>query len=216
MTNILNPSELIQAGGIIVVGGIIFAESGLLIGFFLPGDTLLLSAGFFAGTDKLSLAWLLVVTIIAAIVGDNLGYSIGKRTGHRIFKKDSGKLFHKDHLLRAESFYDKHGGKTIILARFIPVVRTFAPMAAGIAKMPRRRFIAFNVAGGVLWGGGVIMLGYGLAKVVGEYINLEKYLLLAVAIAVLATFGGTIFHLLNDAQTRKELFERFTSPRKKS
>ncbi|MCA9349202.1 DedA family protein [Candidatus Saccharibacteria bacterium] len=209
MANILNPNDLIQAGGILLVGSIIFAESGLLIGFFLPGDTLLLSAGFFAGTGRLHLLTLLIVTIAAAILGDNLGYTIGKRTGHRIFKKDTGKLFHKDHLQRAEKFYEKHGGKTIILARFIPVVRTFAPMAAGMAKMPHKRFFAYNIVGGTLWGGGVTMLGYGLAKLVGEYINLEKYLLIAVAVAIIATFGGTVGHLLKDKQTRQELFAKF-------
>lgn len=213
MTNILDPTQLIQAGGVILVGSLVFAESGLLIGFFLPGDTLLLSAGFFAGTGKLNLIVLLIVVFVAAALGDNVGYTIGRRTGHRIFRSDSNKIFHKDHLARAEQFYEKHGGKTIILARFIPIVRTFAPMAAGMAKMPRRQFVTFNLVGAALWGVGVTMLGYALAKILGEYIDLEKYLLGAVVIAVVASFGGTFWHLLKDAQTRREIWQRLVSPR---
>lgn len=214
MSSLLSPARIIETGGILLVGGMVFAESGLLIGFFLPGDTLLLSAGFFAGTGKLNLLVLIIVTIVAAVLGDNVGYSIGKRTGHRIFSKDSGRLFHKDHLIRAEKFYNSHGGKTIILARFIPVVRTFAPMAAGIAKMERRTFVIYNIVGAVLWGGGVTLLGYGLARVVGEFIDVEKYLLAAVALAIIVTFGGTLFHILKDKQTRAELLNRLTSIRR--
>lgn len=214
MSNILDPTQLVQTGGIVLVGALVFAESGLLIGFFLPGDTLLLSAGFFAGSGKLNLLLLLITVFVAAAVGDNVGYSIGRRTGHKIFKSSSSKIFHKDHLVRAERFYEKHGGKTIILARFVPVVRTFAPMAAGMAKMPRKQFALFNLVGAALWGVGVTILGYGLAKVLGEYIDLEKYLLLAVMVAVLATFGGTFWHILKDRETRQELLRRIISPKR--
>lgn len=214
MSDLLDPTYLIQTGGIVLVGSMIFAESGLLIGFFLPGDTLLLSAGFFAGSGKLNLPLLLLVIFIAAVAGDNVGYTIGRRTGHKLFSREKGKIFHKDHLLRAESFYKQHGGKTIILARFIPVIRTFAPMAAGMGKMPRQQFVLFNLIGAFTWGVGVTMIGYVIAKTIGEYIDIEKYLLLAVSVAVLATFGGAIFHILRDAETRRELYGRIFSPRR--
>lgn len=215
MSNILDPTQLIQTGGIALVGILIFAESGLLIGFFLPGDTLLLSAGFFAGSGKLNLVLLLIVVYIAAVLGDNVGYSIGKRTGHRIFKSDSSVLFHKDYLTRAEQFYERHGGKTVVLARFIPIVRTFAPMAAGMAKMERKQFVVYNCIGAGLWGVGVTMIGYALARILGEYVDLEKYLLAAVVFAVAISFGGSLFHLLKDKQTRDELFTRLLSPIKR-
>lgn len=155
---------LIQSGGLLLVTLIIFAESGLLIGFFLPGDTLLFTAGFFAAQGKLPLGWLILCTTIAAIVGDNVGYTIGERTGPRIFRKKDGMFFRQDYIEKAEDFYERHGGKTIILARFVPVVRTFAPVVAGVGKMPRKRFFFYNVIGGVLWAAGVTLLGYWLGS----------------------------------------------------
>ncbi len=198
---------LIRTFGLLGIGGIVFAESGLLVGFFLPGDTLLLFSGFFAAQGDLPLGWLLLVIVSAAIVGDNVGYSIGRRTGHRVFKKEDGIFFHQDHIMRAEKFYEKHGGKTIILARFIPVVRTFAPLVAGVGKMPRRRFMAFNVVGALLWGVGVTLIGYFL----GGYFDpdtVEHYILPVMLLVTVGTFGPATYHLLKEKETRQAITSR--------
>lgn len=198
--------KIIRQFGILAIGGIVFAESGLLIGFFLPGDTLLLLAGVLASQGELELIPLLIVIASAAIIGDNVGYSIGRRTGHRIFKKEDGILFHKENIERAQAFYEKHGGKTIIIARFVPVVRTFAPMVAGIAKMPRRRFMAFNVVGGLLWGVGVTLLGY----FVGSKIpHIDKYLNYVVLAVVIGSIAISLLHLLRNDNARKLLIAKF-------
>src|SRR3990167_753205 len=144
-------NQIIESGGLLLIALIVFAESGLLIGFFLPGDTLLLGAGILASQGSPSIGWLIVVVILAAVVGDNVGYEIGKRTGKRIFHKKDGILFRQEHILLAEKFYERHGGKTIILARFTPFIRTFAPVLAGVGNMPHRRFFFFNVTGGIIW-----------------------------------------------------------------
>jgi len=193
--------------GLAIIGGIIFAESGLLVGFFLPGDTLLLFAGFFAAQDKLPLGWLLLTIVICAVIGDNVGYSIGRRTGPRVFRKKDGIFFHKDHIERAERFYNEHGGKTIILARFVPVVRTFAPMVAGIGKMPRKRFMAFNVVGAFVWGVGVTMIGYFLGGFF-DPATIEKFILPVMLIVTVGTFGPALYHLLKEKSTRQALAAR--------
>ncbi len=206
----LDVKHIIESGGLILIGLIVFAESGLLIGFFLPGDTLLFTAGFFAAQGKLSLALLLLVVVIAAIVGDNVGYSIGKRFGPRLFKKKDSLFFRQEYLHRSEAFYKKHGGKTIVIARFVPVVRTFAPIVAGIGNMPRRRFLFFNIFGGLIWGVGVTMLGYWL----GSHIpNIDKYLLPVILIAMFVSFGPTIYHLIKDERIRKTILGKFSRKR---
>ena len=195
--------EAIVGAGIIVVAAVIFAESGLLIGFFLPGDTLLFSAGLIASQGEVSLPWLIIITSLAAIIGDNVGYSIGRRAGPRIFKKKDGILFHQDHLQRAEKFYETHGGKTITIARFVPVVRTFAPVVAGAGKMPRRRFMIYNVVGGIFWCTSMILLGYWLgSKIPGLDHYIEYVLIGVVVISLLASFA----HVLRDGKTRKALW----------
>ncbi len=197
--------HLVASGGILIVSLIVFAESGLLIGFFLPGDTLLFSAGLLASQGLFPIEWLVVCTILAAIIGDNVGYSIGRRLGHRIFKKEDGILFHKDHLLRAEKFYEQHGGKTITVARFVPMVRTFAPIVAGVGKMPRKRFMIYNIVGGILWGGGVTLAGYWFgSKVPG----LDRYIEYILLLVVVASFGGVLLHLLRDPKTRNLILQR--------
>lgn len=191
--------------GILIVAGIVFAESGLLIGFFLPGDTLLFSAGLLASQGVMPLGWLIFATIAAAIIGDNVGYSIGRRTGPRIFNKEDSILFHKDHLLRAEAFYEKHGGKTITIARFVPMVRTFAPVVAGVAKMPRQRFMFYNVMGGILWGGGVTLLGYWLgSKIPG----LDHYIELVLIGVIVLSLGGSFIHVIKEPKTRAALIKK--------
>lgn len=192
----------IAGAGILVVAAIVFAESGLLIGFFLPGDTLLFSAGLLASQGALSLPWLLVIVTIAAIVGDNVGYSIGRRAGPRIFKKEDGILFHKDHLIRAEKFYEKHGGKTVTIARFVPVVRTFAPVVAGAGKMPRRRFMAYNVVGAFVWVWSMALLGYWLG---GKMPWLEDYIDIVLIAVVLLSIGLSFVHVMREPKARKTM-----------
>lgn len=201
----LNIEHIIQSGGLLLIGFIVFAESGLLVGFFLPGDTLLFSAGFFASQGKLPIAGLLAVVILAAIIGDNVGYSIGKRTGKRIFRKQDGILFRHEHIARAESFYEKHGGKTIIIARFMPIVRTFAPVVAGVGNMSHRRFLMFNVIGGTLWGAGVTLMGYWLGSRIH---NIDHYILPIMGLAVLLSFGPALWHIVGDTETRQKLLAK--------
>lgn len=207
----INPEHLLQSAGVLtgllIIGGMVFAESGLLIGFFLPGDTLLFTAGFFAAQGKLPLGWLLLVVIVAAIAGDSVGYTIGRRTGHKIFSKKDGLFFRQEYISKAEDFYEKHGGKTIILARFIPIIRTFAPLVAGVGKMHYKRFLSFNIVGATLWGGGVIMLGHWLGSKIP---NIDKYLLPMVLIATLFTFSPMILHVIKDKKIRHDLWAKIT------
>lgn len=201
-------NQLLSAGGLVgvlIVAAIVFAESGLLVGFFLPGDTLLFGAGLLASQGELPIVTLIIATVLAAIVGDNVGYSIGRRSGPRLFKKKDGLLFRQEYIVRAEEFYEKHGGKTIILARFTPIVRTFAPVVAGVGKMPRKRFMMFNVVGGVLWGTGMPLLGY----YVGSRIpGLDKYIEYVLLGVVLLSIGLSLLHLLKEKETRQKIWEK--------
>lgn len=198
----LDVVHIIESGGLLLIGLIVFAESGLLVGFFLPGDTLLFTAGFFAAQGKLSLFWLIMTIITAAVVGDNVGYSIGKRMGRRIFSRKDSLFFRHDNIIKAELFYKKHGGKTVILARFVPVIRTFAPLVAGVGDMSRKKFFAYNVVGAVTWGAGITLLGYFLGSRIP---NIEAYILPVLAAASLLTFGPTIWHLFKDERIRSDI-----------
>ena len=180
----LDPERLIEAGGLLLVAAVIFAESGLFFGFFLPGDSLLFTAGVFAAAGKFGLdIWTLIpVLFVAAVAGDSVGYWFGAKVGPRLFRREDSRLFHKDHLARAERFYEKYGAKTILLARFVPIVRTFAPIVAGVGRMRYRTFIAYNFSGGLLWAAGVTLIGYFFAQAIGE--DIEKYLLPIVAVII--------------------------------
>lgn len=198
-----NVDHIIQAWGILAITLIVFAESGLLIGFFLPGDTLLFAAGLAASQGQLSLPLLLIFVVLAAIIGDNVGYSIGRRAGHKIFKKKDGIFFRKEFLEKAEEFYERHGGKTIVLARFTPIVRTFAPVVAGAGKMPRKRFMTFNIIGGILWGVGMPLLGY----YVGSRIpHLDKYIEFVLIAVVILSILLAMLHLFKDKKARTMAF----------
>lgn len=190
---------------IIIVAAIVFAESGLLIGFFLPGDTLLFGAGLLASQGEIPIVPLIIATIAAAIIGDNVGYSIGRSAGHRLFTKKDSLLFKHEHVERAEKFYEKHGGLTIIIARFVPIVRTFAPVVAGISKMDRARFMLFNVIGGVLWGAGVTLLGYWFGKRIP---HLDKYIELIFIGIVVVSFALSIAHILREKDNREILMKK--------
>lgn len=183
----VEPREVIEAFGVIGLFLIVFAESGLFFGFFLPGDSLLFVAGLLAsqGVISLPLPLLLLGLFVAAVAGDQVGYSFGRITGPPLFKRPDSRLFKRQHLDRAHAYFEEHGSKTIVLARFVPVVRTFAPIVAGAAQMPYRTFVVFNLIGGLLWAVGVTLLGY----LVGETIpDAEKWLLPIVGVIVLASF----------------------------
>lgn len=190
---------IVRTGGILLVAFIVFAESGLLVGFFLPGDTLLFGAGLAASQGELNIWTLVIAVVIAAIIGDNVGYSIGRRAGARVFKKEDGILFRQEYLERSEAFYEKHGGKTIIIARFTPIVRTFAPVVAGASKMPRQRFFTFNIIGAILWGAGMPLLGYFVGNRIPGLDHYIDYVIVGVVIlSLLLAFG----HTLKDKRTR--------------
>lgn len=195
-----NIESIISAGGILLVAAIVFAESGLLVGFFLPGDSLLFGAGLAASQGKFSLFWLIIAVVTAAIIGDNVGYSIGRRAGPRIFKKKDGILFRQEYLQKSEEFYEKHGGKTIILARFTPIVRTFAPVVAGAGKMSREKFMFYNVIGGILWGAGLCILGYAIG---GRIPHLDKYIEVVIIGVMVVSLALAFGHLLKDRKTRQ-------------
>jgi membrane-associated protein len=159
----LNP-ETIAAAGYVVILFVVFAETGLAAGFFLPGDSLLFVAGLFAADGKLNLFALLIGVFLAAVIGDAVGYLTGSKMGPHLFKRQQSLLFRPSHLQKAQAFYEKYGGKTIIIARFVPIVRTFAPIVAGAAQMPYRQFVVFNVIGGFLWVFSMILGGYFLGR----------------------------------------------------
>ena len=174
--------ELIRWGGYAVLIAIVFAETGLLAGFFLPGDSLLVTAGLLATTGEPLNIWLLIVMLsAAAIAGDSTGYAIGYHLGPRLFRRENSWLFHKDHVARTQRFYDKYGPKTIVLARFVPIVRTFAPTLAGVGKMRYRTFLLFNIAGGVGWVAAMTLAGYGLGRLIPD---IERKLHWVIAIVI--------------------------------
>lgn len=160
MMHFLEPAFLIQTIGLLGVFGIIFAESGLFFGFFLPGDSLLFTAGILASTGVFNIYILLIGSFICAVFGDSVGYWFGKKVGPKIFVKEDSIFFHKKHIAQAQHFYEKYGNKTIFLARFTPIVRTFAPIVAGVGNMKYSNFITYNIFGGLIWSSGIIMIGY--------------------------------------------------------
>ena len=174
---------LIRWGGYTVLLAIVFAETGLLAGFFLPGDSLLVTAGLLAASDGvLRVEWLLVLLSLAAILGDSTGYAIGYHLGPRIFNRDDSRFFHRDHLARTQHFYEKYGAKTIIIARFVPIVRTFAPTVAGVGKMRYATFLTFNVVGGVGWVASMTLAGYWLGRAIPD---IERHLHWVIGIVIL-------------------------------
>jgi membrane-associated protein len=185
--------SLVQAAGYFGLFGIIFAESGLLIGFFLPGDSLLFTAGFLATQGFLDIYILIPLLFIAAVLGDSVGYTFGYRLGPKIFKKEDSRFFHKDNLIKAQEFFKNYGGKAIIIARFIPVVRTFAPILAGVGKMPYPTFIVFNIIGALLWAVGVTALGYWLGSIIPD---VDRYLLPIIIAIVVISILPNLIHLL--------------------
>jgi membrane-associated protein len=178
--------ELIRWGGYTVLVAIVFAETGLMAGFFLPGDSLLVTAGLIAAVEgSLHIGIMILLLSIAAIVGDSTGYAIGFHLGPRIFSRDDSRWFHKDHLLRTQRFYEKYGAKTIVLARFVPILRTFAPTVAGVGRMRYRTFLTFNVVGGIGWVASMTLVGYFLGRSIPE---IERYVHWIIAGVIAASF----------------------------
>jgi membrane-associated protein len=183
-----NVRELVRVGGYVGLTAIIFAETGLLVGFFLPGDSLLVTAGLLSAQPQfgLNVYALGALLTIAAIVGNSVGYVIGRATGPRLFTRDDSLLFKKKHLYRAQEFYAKHGGKTLVIARFMPIVRTFVPVVAGLANMPFGVYTAYNVLGGVAWIWSMLLIGHFLGRVVpGIDKHIEPMILLVIALSLL-------------------------------
>ncbi|MEK7474827.1 MAG: VTT domain-containing protein [Candidatus Coatesbacteria bacterium] len=177
---------VIRWGGLAGILLIVFSETGLLIGFFLPGDSLLVAAGLFAARGDLPLGWLLLGGSIAAILGDATGYWIGLKAGEPLYRRKQTWFFRRDHLLKTKEFYDRHGGKTIVIARFVPIIRTFAPVVAGIAQMSYRRFATFNVWGGIGWICSVTLLGYTLGKTFPAVIKrIDLLIIVIIAVSLL-------------------------------
>jgi membrane-associated protein len=198
----LDTVSLLKTVGYLGLFGIIFAESGLLIGFFLPGDSLLFTAGFLASQHFLNIFLVLIVTLFAAIIGDNVGYFFGKKVGPKIFTKEESFFFHKDHVEKARVFYEKHGGKALVLARFMPVVRTFAPILAGVGNMKYGKFFFYNVVGSVLWAGLLPIIGYSLGSLIP---SAERYIHIIILAIIFVSVLPSMAHVLGNTENRKKL-----------
>lgn len=179
---IYNVEAIILWGGLLLIAVIIFIETGLFFGFFLPGDSLLVTAGIFASLGYLNLWWLLLIASLCAIAGDQLNYYVGRKAGRALFAREDSRLFKKKYLIQAQEFYKKYGPKTIVLARFVPGIRTFAPAVAGAAEMDYRRFVTYNILGGLLWVLGTVFLGYFLAASIP---NAKDYLHLIIGAVII-------------------------------
>jgi membrane-associated protein len=192
---------LVRVGGLMALIAIVFAETGLLFGFFLPGDSLLVTAGLFAVNGHLELWSLFLFVSLAAIVGDAVGYFLGARTGHRIFSREDSLLFHKKHLVSTKEFYDRHGGITIVLARFMPILRTFAPVVAGVGNMRYGRFALYNVMGGVGWVVSMTSIGYFLGKTIPD---IDRYIHVVIAaVILLSLIPGIVAYTRTSRRARK-------------
>lgn len=197
----VNLVSLIETIGYIGVFAIVFAETGLFLGFFFPGDSLLFVAGFLASLGVFSLPLLIAGIFIAGVLGNIFGYEFGRRIGPKIFSREDSLIFKKAHALKAQAFYDKHGPKTIFLARFMPIVRTFAPIVAGVANMQYRTFFIYNLVGSFVWTFGLVLMGYTL----GSVIDVDRYLLPIILIIVILSFAPAIIGFLREKYGKKSI-----------
>jgi membrane-associated protein len=182
---------LIEWGGTALVCVVVFVETGMFVGFFLPGDSLLVTAGVFAGAGHMKLAELLSLVTLCAIAGDQLGYFIGRRAGANLYRREDSRFFKKRHLERAHEFYENYGGKTVIMARFVPIIRTFCPPVAGAAKMSYPRYLAYDVAGGFLWVWSMVLVGFTLGRTVP---NIDKRIHLIIAAVLVISVMPAAYH----------------------
>ena len=200
LRTLTTPERLIQVLSTVLSGwlgyatltAIVFAETGLLVGFVLPGDSLLFTIGVVAGAGQLNLAVMLVLLICASMLGDLCGYQLGRRAGPAIFNRPDSRFFKQEHLRRTEAFYEKHGGKTIIYAKFVPIIRTFAPFVAGVARMRYLRFLSFDIFGGIGWVCSMTILGYFLGEVEIVRRNFEKFVLLVIFVSLLPIISHVV------------------------
>lgn len=212
LKQIIDPKVIINWGGYPALMAVIFAETGLLVGFFLPGDSLLVTAGVFVQADLLNpaklppfvnLLLLNAVLITCAIIGDAVGFAFGRKAGPALFNREQSRFFRRDYLMSTQAFYEKHGGKTIVLARFMPFARTFAPIVAGIGQMPYRRFVMWNVLGGVAWVVSMTFLGYFLGKIFDAK-QIERVVILIIFISVSPLLIGWIKMKLDQRKKKAE------------
>lgn len=194
--------DLIAFGGYTILFIIIFVETGLMVGFFLPGDSLLITAGLFAARGDLNIYYLIILLSIAAIAGDSLNYWIGKKAGHALFHRKESKFFKRKYLLAAQKFYEKHGRKTIFLARFVPIIRTFAPVVAGIGNMEYKKFLSFNIFGGIFWVTSISLAGFFLGKAIP---NLEKNTHIVILIVIILSFIPIIVEYYKHKKTKYKI-----------
>lgn len=208
----LDLRDLIETIGYIGIFAIIFSESGILLGFFLPGDSLLFTAGFLASQDLLSLPVLIIGCFIAAVAGDSVGYAFGNKVGVKLFYKEDSLFFHRKNLVKTQEFYEKHGAKTIVLARFIPFVRTFAPIVAGIGSMHYSTFLKYNILGGVLWAIGLNLAGYFLGSLIPD---VDKYLIPIVLGIMFVSALPPMLHVIKDPEAKAATAQFFRNIFKK-
>lgn len=195
-----NINHLIASGGLLFVGAVIFGESGMFIGFFFPGDTLLIGAGVYAATGKLSLLSIVIVVSLAAILGDNVGYHIGKRYGRRLFRKPDGLIFKQEYVTRSEAFYERYGSRTMLVAHFLPVIRTFTPAVAGVGRMNYKQFVLFDAIGDIAWATVVTLIGYWFGRKVP---NIDHYILLAVGLVIICSLAPTLYQVYKGLKARR-------------
>lgn len=198
--SIYDVEGLVRAGGPLLVCIVVFVETGLFVGFFLPGDSLLVTAGVFAAAGTIPLRWLLLPVMLCAIVGDQLGYWIGRGMGASLYKREESFFFRRSHLQRARNFYEKYGGKTVILARFVPIVRTFCPPVAGAAGMPYSRYLTYDIFGGILWVGSMILGGYALGRSIPD---IGKKIHYVIAVVIVLSLLPAVISVWRERQNAK-------------
>lgn len=189
----VNPIDMVRAGGYLGIALLIFAESGVLIGIFFPGDSILFAAGLLAASGFFLIGPLILIVVVAAIIGDSVGYWFGLKAGSALFKRADSRFFKQEYLERTKRFYALYGGRAIVLARFVPIVRTIAPILAGTSSMKYRAFLLYNILGGLLWGGGMLLLGYFLGSVIP---NSDKYVLPLSLLIVIISFFPILINLV--------------------
>jgi len=199
LTGAYSLDALIRWGGYVVLVAIVFTETGLLVGFFLPGDSLLITAGLVAAAGGLNIWWLNVLLAVAAIVGDNVGYAIGARLGPRLFTRPKSLLFNPEHVRRTREFYARYGAKTIVIARFVPIIRTFAPVVAGVGSMAYRRFVVYNIAGGVGWVASMTWAGYLLGHAIP---NIADHIHIVVIVVVILSVIPIVLEIVKERRRR--------------
>jgi membrane-associated protein len=200
----LDPRDILESFGPWATIGlflIIFAETGLLIGFFLPGDSLLFTAGILASQGNLNIAVIAIGCFLAAVIGDQVGYTIGHRAGPALFRRPDSRIFKQKYVDRTKEFFEKHGPKTILLARFVPIVRTFAPVLAGVGEMDRRTFTTYNIVGGFIWAVGVTVAGYILGEAIGE--DIDKYILPIIAVIIVLSILPPVIEALRERRRKR-------------